>query len=68
VILRSGRRWGSMIRRTYPEADRVIAVSRGVADDLRTLVGLPPEFVTTVYNLKVDSGLAKKAEAPIDHA
>ena len=56
-----------LLRRTYPEADRIIAVSRGVADDLRTLVGLPPELVTTVYNPVVDSELAKKAEAPIDH-
>ena len=57
-----------LLRRTYPEADRIIAVSHGVADDLRTLGGLPPELVTTVYNPVVDSELAKKAEAPIDHA
>ena len=57
-----------LLRRMYPEADRIIAVSRGVADDLRTLVGLSPERVTTVYNPVVVSELAKKAEAPIDHA
>jgi glycosyltransferase involved in cell wall biosynthesis len=57
-----------LLRRTYPEADCIIAVSNGVADDLRTLGGLPPELVTTVYNPVVDSELAKKAEAPIDHA
>jgi len=57
-----------LLRRTYPEADRIIAISHGVADDLRTLVGLPPELVTTVYNPVVDSELAKKAEVPIDHA
>jgi glycosyltransferase involved in cell wall biosynthesis len=56
-----------LIRRTYLEADRIVAVSRGVADDLRTLVGLPPELVTTVYNPVVDSELAKQADAPIDH-
>jgi glycosyltransferase involved in cell wall biosynthesis len=56
-----------LLRRTYPEADRIIAVSRGVADDLRTLVRLPPELVTTAYNPVVDSELAKKADAPIDH-
>jgi glycosyltransferase involved in cell wall biosynthesis len=56
-----------LLRRMYPEADRIIAVSHGVADDLRTLVGLPPELVTTVYNPVVDSGLAKKADAPINH-
>jgi len=57
-----------LLRRMYPEADRIVAVSRGVADDLTILVGLPPERVTTVYNPVVVSGLAKKAEAPIDHA
>jgi glycosyltransferase involved in cell wall biosynthesis len=56
-----------LLRRTYPEADRIIAVSHGVAADLRTLVGLSPELVTTVYNPVVDSELAKKAQAPIDH-
>jgi glycosyltransferase involved in cell wall biosynthesis len=56
-----------LLQRTYPEADRIIAVSRGVADDLRTLVGLPPELVTTVYNPVVDSELAKQADTPIDH-
>jgi glycosyltransferase involved in cell wall biosynthesis len=56
-----------LLRRMYPEADRIIAVSRGVADDLMTLGGLPSELVTTVYNPVVDSELAKKAEAPIDH-
>jgi len=57
-----------LLRRTYPNADHIIAVSHGVADDLRTLVRLPPELVTTVYNPVVDSELAKKADAPIDHA
>jgi len=56
-----------LLRRTYPEADRIIAVSHGVADDLRALAGLPPELVTTVYNPVVDSELANKADASIDH-
>jgi len=57
-----------LLRRMYPEADRIIAVSHGVADDLRMLVGLPSELVTTLYNPVVDSELAKQADAPIDHA
>jgi Glycosyltransferase Family 4 len=50
-----------LLRMTYPEADRTIAVLPRVADDMRTLVGLPPEFVTTAYNPVVGSGLAKYA-------
>jgi glycosyltransferase involved in cell wall biosynthesis len=39
-----------MIRRLYPSADSIIAVSQGVKDDLVCRFGLPPAKITVVYD------------------
>lgn len=44
-----GRRLSRM-RRLYPEADRIIAVSHGVADDLVNYVGIPENRVEVIHN------------------
>jgi len=61
------RKLGPLVRRFYPRADAVIAVSQGVADDLVAAVNLPPERVTAVYNPVVGPDIAEKAAQPIDH-
>jgi glycosyltransferase involved in cell wall biosynthesis len=50
------------------EADRVIAVSRGVARDLSARTGLPAERIETVYNPVVTPDLWRLAEKASDHA
>jgi glycosyltransferase involved in cell wall biosynthesis len=50
----------------YPKADVIVAVSDGVAEDLRAL-GLPAAKIVTIYNPVVDAGLAVAAAAPISH-
>jgi len=54
------------IREEYPKADAVVAVSEGVAADLRDL-GLPPDLVRTIYNPVVEPGFFEMAAEPIDH-
>lgn len=44
-----------LVRATYPLADRIIAVSQGVADDLQTHFGIAPRGVRVVAN-PVDVG------------
>jgi glycosyltransferase involved in cell wall biosynthesis len=39
-----------LLRRFYPWAARVVAVSQGAADDLIHLGGLPPDLIEVVYN------------------
>jgi glycosyltransferase involved in cell wall biosynthesis len=56
-----------VIRRTYPWADALIAVSAGVADDLSLTAGIPRERITTIYNPVVTPDLLSKAQAPLDH-
>jgi glycosyltransferase involved in cell wall biosynthesis len=45
-------RWilGQTMRHTYPRATGVIAVSKGVKDDLCSLAGLDPAIVRVIYN------------------
>jgi len=56
-----------LVGRLYPLADRIHAVSLGVADDLAKTTGLPREQIRVVYNPDVDADLSIKAEEPVDH-
>ncbi|AFZ68259.1 glycosyltransferase [Deinococcus peraridilitoris] len=56
-----------ILRRTYPLANRIVTVSRGAADDLSAVAGIPRERIDVVYNPVILPGLPEKADAPIDH-
>ncbi len=58
-------RWG--VRHLYPRADRVVAVSRGVAEDLEQSGGLDGAQVTTIYNPVVRNDFSERMRAPVDH-
>lgn len=55
------------VRLGYRLADHVVAVSEGVADDLRTEVGLSKVAVSVIYNPVVTSQLREKCKDPVDH-
>ena len=57
----------TMTRRFYSRADRIIAVSEGVAKDLVKSLALPEDLVTAIHNPVVDEELYELAERPIDH-
>lgn len=59
------RSW--LMKRTYPRADAVVAVSRGVADDLVSATGLPPEHVHVIYNPVVTDELLRLSRVPVRH-
>jgi glycosyltransferase involved in cell wall biosynthesis len=54
-------------RRFYPWADIVVAVSKGVAEDLAECTGLPRERIQVIYNPVVTSEINSLAESPLDH-
>jgi glycosyltransferase involved in cell wall biosynthesis len=56
-----------LMRRTYAQAEAVVAVSNGVADDLARLTGLPRARIRTVYNPVVGPDLARMAAEPVGH-
>jgi glycosyltransferase involved in cell wall biosynthesis len=65
-LLRCGHP-ATLIRRSYVQADAIVAVSNGVADDLATCAGIPRSRITTVYNPVVGPDLLAKAQHSLDH-
>ncbi|MDR2175934.1 MAG: glycosyltransferase [Synergistaceae bacterium] len=54
-------------RLLYPHAGACVCVSRGVADEMRTLGLLPEEKIHVVYNPVVTDELLTQAETPPNH-
>lgn len=55
------------VRQHYSEADAVVAVSRGLADDLRTNFCVQPARLHTIYNPAFRADFLACADHPIDH-
>lgn len=62
-----GRFTPCLMRFFYPRANGIVAVSKGVADDLARAIKLPRERITVIYNPVVTPDLLQKAREPIDH-
>jgi len=56
-----------LIQWFYPWADRIVAVSQGVAEDVARISGLPLEKIRVIYNPVVTPDLFEKAKEPVDH-
>ncbi len=56
-----------MMRRAYAGADRVVAVSHGVARDLIQNVGVAPEHITVLHNPTIGPDFQARMAAPVEH-
>jgi glycosyltransferase involved in cell wall biosynthesis len=56
-----------LIRRLYPLADSIVAVSEGVADDLARRTGLDRASILVEYNPVIVAELRQKAAERLDH-
>jgi glycosyltransferase involved in cell wall biosynthesis len=56
-----------LMRRLYPRADAIAAVSEGVARDLEIQLGLSLGRVRVIYNPVVDASLLSRAQLPPTH-
>ena len=56
-----------LVKLLLPAADAVVAVSEGVAEDLRAQVPRAAHKITTIYNPVVNSDLAEQAREPVGH-
>lgn len=56
-----------LVKRFYPWADAIVAVSKGVAHDLSHVTGIPGERIRVIYNPIVTPQLRRKTEAFLDH-
>jgi glycosyltransferase involved in cell wall biosynthesis len=59
--------WYLPMRLLYPCADAIVAVSQGVADDLRRITRLPAERFRVIANPVITPDLAEQAREAVDH-
>lgn len=62
-----GRRTPQLVRRFYPWADYIVAVSGSVAKSVAETTRLPPERVRVIYNPVITPEFWLKAEEPFSH-
>lgn len=55
------------VRWLFPYADKVVAVSQGVADDAAKMSGLSPTKITVIYNPIFTPELINKIHDPVSH-
>ena len=48
-------------------ADAILAVSKGVADDMATLARIPRDRISVIYNPVVFPGFSQRADQPVSH-
>lgn len=56
-----------LIRLNYPCADKIVAVSHGVADDLASTAGIAREKITVVYNPVITPEMIEKSKEKLKH-
>ena len=56
-----------LIRRFYPWADAIVAVSKSVADDLTATTGLSRDRIEVIYNPVVTPEVVRMVHEPLDH-
>ena len=57
----------ALMRRYYPQAERIVTVSGDLVHDLADFAGIPATRITTIYNAVVDEALEAGAAAEPDH-
>ena len=55
------------IKRFYPWAEGIVAVSGGIADSLARTTGIPRDRIEVIYNPVITPELQEKAQAPLEH-
>jgi glycosyltransferase involved in cell wall biosynthesis len=53
------------VRRYYPWADELVAVSQGAAEDLASLMGIPADLIHVIYNPIVGPEFWRRAAEPL---
>ncbi len=67
VLLNRKRRFRKLYSILFPVADRVVAVSEGVADTLALELGIPRERISRIYNPTDTAEITKLAHFVPDH-
>jgi glycosyltransferase involved in cell wall biosynthesis len=65
---RYGSAYGHLIRRLYPRADRIVAISDGIAGQLVEMFGVPREKIVRIYPFNDSAQIAALAAEPLPPA
>lgn len=57
-----------LMKKLYPKADEIIAVSKTVAEDLFQYISYPIQNIQVIYNPVVSEDLIQKSQEPIYHS
>lgn len=71
-VLVTSRNWRNrflppLMRRTYLQADVIVAVSRALGEDLAAVTGIPRQRITSIYNPVIGPEVAGLAAEPVTH-
>ena len=66
-LSRRGRKYLYLYSIMFPDAEKVVAVSEGVAADLNRKLELAPGLIERIYNPVVDNEMEALAEEEVDH-
>ena len=66
-IAKKGAKHTKRRQMLFPEAAHVVAVSRGVADNVSEALLIPPEKIASIYNPTFTPDIARRAEAEVRH-
>ncbi len=72
TVIQNSRKWRwrfalPLIQKVYPQADLVVAVSNGVADDVSSCSGLSREQITAIYNPMPTDHIKAQSILPVCH-
>ncbi|MBF2064065.1 MAG: glycosyltransferase [Calothrix sp. C42_A2020_038] len=56
-----------LVHTLYPRAGAIVGVSKGVAEDLETVLAFPKGKVHVIHNPIVDDDILEKAQMPVEH-
>jgi glycosyltransferase involved in cell wall biosynthesis len=72
MMIQQSKKWrwrfvAPLIGKVYPSAERIVTVSKGVADDLASSTGLSRATIGTIYNPTLTTEILQKAQTPPSH-
>ena len=72
TVIKNSRKWRwrfglPLLRGVYPQADLMVAVSKGVADDVSSCLGLSRERIASIYNPILTDQIKDQSILPVFH-
>lgn len=72
TVIKNSRKWRwrfglPLLRGVYPQADLMVAVSKGVADDVSSCLGLSRERIASIYNPILTDQIKAQSILPVSH-